>query len=143
MRDRCPSHKFLGTAVLSNYRVVCNKVKRDGINYCAGIKKSAGDEVFGALYKLTPSDIKALDVDEGCYAGTVHYYRDDMDFYVKNRETGELFNAFTYLVAKPVSPKKPTLEYSEKIFQGCRDHGFPDEYMRNLRKWFLMEPQAL
>ena len=143
MRDRCPGYKLRGTAVLYNYRVVCNKVKSDGINYCAGLKKSTGNKVLGALYKLTPSDIKALDVDEGCYAGTVHYYRDEKDFYVKNRETGEPVNAFTYFVARPVTPKKPTLEYWEKIFQGCRDHNFPEEYVKNLRKWFLMEPDKL
>ena len=142
MRKRCPGHKLVGIAVLANHRVVCNKAKSDGVNYCAGIIESPGDEVLGGLYKLTPGDIKRLDKDEGCWKGTEHYYRDAGDFYVKNRASGLVINAFTYFVAKPVPPKKPATEYAEIIFQGCRDHGFPEEYVKNLRGWFLMESET-
>ena len=139
MRKRCPGHELAGIAVLANHRVVCNKAKSDGINYCAGIIESPGDEVLGVLYKLTPRDLERLDDEEGCYAGTIHYYRDARDFYVKNRATGEVINAFTYFVARPVAPQKPAPEYAEIIFQGCRHHGFPDEYVKNMGRWFLID----
>ena len=139
---RCPDHKPKGTAVLSNHRVVCNKKGDNGVDFYAGIVCSPGDEVLGALYQLTEADINRLDASEGCIEGGRHYIRNEKDFFVRNRETGEVINAFTYFVVKPLVPKKPTTVYAEKIFQGCRDHGFPDEYMRNLRKWFLMEPET-
>ena len=142
MRKRCPYHQLVGTAVLADHRVVCNKAKSDGVNYCAGIIKSPGDEVFGALYKLIPGDLESLDVEEGCYAGTKHYYRDAREFNVRNRTTDEIINAFTYFVSKPVAPKRPALDYAQKIFQGCHDHGFPKEYVKNLERWFLMDPEA-
>ena len=142
MRKRCPGHQLIGIAVLANHRVVCNKAKRDGVNYCAGIIESPGDEVLGVLYKLTARDLERLDDEEGCYAGTEHYYRDAGDFYVKNRATGEVINAFTYYVARPVAPKKPAPEYAEIIFQGCRHHGFPDEYVKNMGRWFLMDSET-
>jgi hypothetical protein len=142
MRKRCPGHELAGIAVLANHRVVCNKAKSDGVNYCAGIIQSPGDEVLGALYKLTPGDIKSLDKEEGCWEGTEHYFRDAVDFYVKNRATGEVINAFTYFVARPVAPQKPAPEYAEIIFQGCRHHGLPEEYVKNLRRSFLMEPET-
>ena len=142
MQTRCPSHKRLGTAVLSGHRVVCNKAKSDGVNYCAGIIESPGDKVLGALYKLTPSDLESLDHEEGCYAGTKHYYRDAKEFNVRNWATGVVINAFTYFVSKPVAPKKPTRDYAQKIFEGCCDHGFPKEYVKNLERWFLMDPET-
>jgi len=142
MRKRCPSHQLVGIAVLANHRVVCNKAKSDGVNYCAGIIKSPGDEVLGALYKLTPSDIRRLDKEEGCWEGTEHYFRDAVDFNVRNLATGIVINAFTYFVAKPVPPKKPATEYAEIIFDGCHDHGFPKEYIKKLERWFLMHAEA-
>ena len=140
MRRRCPGHKRVGTAVLSDHRVVCNKVGDNRVDFYAGIIVSPGDEVIGVLYQLTPEDIKELDKKEGIKE-LIHYYRDEKDFYVKNRETGELVNAFTYFVVSPVTPKKPTFEYAEKIFQGCRDHNFPEEYVKKLRSWFFVDPE--
>ena len=139
---RCPDYKVLGTASLGNYRVVCNKKASNGFDFYAGIIKSPGEEVFGALYQLTANDLARLDKSEGCYDGTAHYYRDENAFYVKDRSTGELVNAFTYFVAKPVTPQKPTTEYAKKIFQGCRDHRLPKAYEDKLRRWFLMEPET-
>ena len=142
IRKRCPSHQLVGTAVLSNHRVVCNKKGDNGVDFYAGIVCSPGDEVLGALYHLTQDDITRLDVNEGCNEARIHYIRNGKDFYVKNHKTGKVTNAFTYFVAKPVAPKKPSLGYATKIFQGCRDHGFPEEYVKNLERWFLMDPEA-
>ena len=136
---RCPAFKTIGTAALSNHRVVCNKKGKNSVDFYAGIFCSPGDEVLGALYQLTEEDITRLDAIEGCNDGGKHYIRNEMDFFVRNRETGQVINAFTYFVSKPVAPQKPTSEYAAKIFQGCRDHRFPDEYVKNLRRWFFME----
>ena len=141
MRTRCPSHKRLGTAVLSGHRVVCNKVGDNGVDFYAGIIVSPGDEVLGALYRLTPENIAKLDKREGIEEKD-HYYRDAKEFNVRNRATGVVINAFTYFVSKPVAPKKPTRDYAQKIFEGCRDHGFPKEYVKNLERWFLMDPET-
>ena len=136
---RCPGFKAKGTAVLSNHRVVCNKKGDNGVDYYAGIVCSPGDEVLGALYQLTEEDITRLDVSEGCKDGGRHYIRNEKDFFVRNRETGQVINAFTYFVVEPVPFKKPTSEYAAKIFMGCRDHGFPEEYVKDLRKWLLIK----
>ena len=142
MRKRCPGHQLVGIAVLSNHRVVCNKKGDNGVDYYAGIDCSPGDEVLGALYQLTEKDITSLDVSEGCKDGGRHYIRNEMDFFVRNRETGQVINAFTYFVVESVGSKKPTSGYAAKIFQGCHDHGFPKEYVKNLERWFFMDPQT-
>jgi gamma-glutamylcyclotransferase (GGCT)/AIG2-like uncharacterized protein YtfP len=121
--------------------VVCNKVGDNGVDFYAGIIVSPGDEVLGALYQLTPQDIKKLDKREGIEEKD-HYYRDAKEFNVRNRATGVVINAFTYFVSKPVAPKKPTRDYAQKIFKGCRDHGFPKEYVKNLERWFLMDSET-
>ena len=141
MRTRCPDHKILGTAVLSGHRVVCNKVGDNGVDFYAGIIVSPGDEVLGALYRLTPENIAKLDKREGIKEKD-HYYRDAKEFNVRNRTTGEVINAFTYFVSKPVTPKKPSRDYAQKIFQGCHDHGFPKEYVKKMQRWFLMDPET-
>jgi gamma-glutamylcyclotransferase (GGCT)/AIG2-like uncharacterized protein YtfP len=112
-----------------------------GVDFYAGIIVSPGDEVLGALYQLTPQDIKKLDKREGIEEKD-HYYRDAKEFNVRNRATGVVINAFTYFVSKPVAPKKPTRDYAQKIFEGCRDHGFPKEYLKNLERWFLMDSET-
>ena len=139
---RCPDHKPKGTAVLSNHRVVCNKKGDNGVDFYAGIVCSPGDEVLGALYQLTEKDITRLDDSEGCKEYGRHYIRNEKDFFVRNRETGEVINAFTYFVVKPITPKKPTSEYAEKILQGCRDHHFPEEYVKKLRSLFFVDPET-
>jgi len=139
---RCPGFKVKGTAVLSKHRVVCNKKGDNGVDYYAGIVCSPGIEVLGALYQLTEEDLASLDVSEGCKDGGRHYFRNKKDFFIRNRETGQVINAFTYFVVEPVDPKKPTLGYAAKIFQGCHDHGFPKEYVKNLERWFLMDPET-
>lgn len=138
---RCPGFKAKGTAVLSNHRVVCNKKGDNGLDYYAGIVCSPGDEVLGALYQLTKEDITSLDLSEGCKDGGRHYVRNAKDFFVRDRETGQIINAFTYFVVDPVASKKPTLGYATKIFQGCRDHGLPEKYVKTLRTWFLMKSE--
>ena len=142
MRKRCPGHQLVGIAVLSNHRVVCNKKGDNGVDYYAGIVCSPGDEVLGALYQLTKEDITSLDLSEGCKDGGRHYVRNAKDFFVRDRETGQIINAFTYFVVDPVASKKPTLGYATKIFQGCRDHGLPEKYVKTLRTWFLMDPET-
>ena len=142
MRKRCPGHQLVGIAVLTNHRVVCNKKGDNGLDYYAGIVCSPGDEVLGVLYQLTEEDIASLDVSEGCKDGGRHYIRNEKDFLVRSRETGQVINAFTYFVVEPVALKKPTSEYAAKIFKGCRDHGFPKEYVKNLERWFLMDSET-
>jgi len=142
MLSRCPEYQLKGTAVLANYRVVCNKKGSNGVEFYAGIIPSLGDDVLGALYQLTPTDLSNLDRREGFNGKGMHYTRNGEVFWVKNRKTGENVNAFTYTVASPVAPKKPTPEYAQIILEGCRDHDFPEEYTKNLRRWFLMEPET-
>ena len=138
---RCPDHKPKGTAVLSNHRVVCNKKGDNGVDFYAGIVCSPGYEVLGALYQLTEEDINRLDDSEGCIENGRHYIRNEKDFFVRNRETGQVINAFTYFVVKPLVAQKPTFEYAQKIFQGCHDHGLQEEYVKTLRTWFLMKSE--
>jgi gamma-glutamylcyclotransferase (GGCT)/AIG2-like uncharacterized protein YtfP len=142
MRKRCPGHQLVGTALLSNHRVVCNKKSDNGVDYYAGIHCSSGDAVLGALYQLTEEDITSLDVSEGCKDAGRHYIRNEKDFFLRNWETGQVINAFTYFVVEPVGSKKPTSGYAAKIFQGCHDHGFPKEYVKNLERWFFMDPET-
>jgi gamma-glutamylcyclotransferase (GGCT)/AIG2-like uncharacterized protein YtfP len=129
---RCPENRRIGTAVLSGYRVVCNKKGKDGMNFYAGLVESQQDEVLGALYHLSAENIHTLDGIE------IGYYRNYDKFYVKNRETGEQTDCFTYWVTNRISPQKPRAKYWERISKGCRDHEFPEEYSKNLLRWFQM-----
>src|SRR5262245_45116756 len=59
MLRRCPGSKFVGVAVLRDWRwFICAR------GY-ANITRSPGDIVYGLVYSLTPRDEKLLDGYEG------------------------------------------------------------------------------
>jgi hypothetical protein len=132
IKDRCPSCEFKGVAVLNGKKVVCNKLSKNKIDHFAGLVDSPTDQVMGVLYQLSSEDISYLDGKEK------GYHRNTGEFLVEEIGTGRPIDCFTYLVTNPVTPHRPTAEYLERILKGCRDHEFPEEYSKNLLRWFQM-----
>jgi gamma-glutamylcyclotransferase len=98
----------------------------------ANVAPRPGDQVWGALYRLTPVDADRLDrtegVDKGAYrrlAVTVH------------AKSGALVSAFTYRSEISHPERKPSRRYLRLLLSGARDLGLPAEWVERLRAWPL------
>jgi gamma-glutamylcyclotransferase len=112
-------------ARLDNFRLVFNMHGGDGDGQVFANIMPPGEAVLGVVYRCSPEALKALDAyEEGYERGHVQVVL----------ENGEKRDAVTYF-AKPAHVSncaRPSAEYLQRILDGARQHGLPDEYIRGL-----------
>jgi gamma-glutamylcyclotransferase (GGCT)/AIG2-like uncharacterized protein YtfP len=123
MRLRCPGAKLLGTATLKGYRF---QIGRDGF---ATVGPAAGKTVFGALWRLTLRDLRALDAYEDIARGL--YTRTTMDV---RPSRGGTVPAILYLAARSQSGR-PQKGYLRGVIASARTLNFPAAYRREIARW--------
>lgn len=115
MLRRCPDAEPLTQAILYGYRLTY----RRGV---ATVEKAdKKDRVYGALYRISKRDMKALDTYEG-YPRV--YYRDTIQ--VETRGMGKI-HAMTYKMHKHFEVSPPRAGYYEIIQEGYQNWGLPTE----------------
>ena len=115
MLRRCPDAEALTQAILFGHRLTY----RRGV---ATIEKARRkDRVYGALYRISKRDLKALDTYEG-YPRV--YYRDTIQ--VEARGMGSV-RAITYKMHKHFEFSLPRAGYYEIIQEGYRNWGLPTD----------------
>lgn len=113
MMERCPDAEPLTQAILYGYRLTY----RRGV---ATIEKAdRKDRVYGALYRISKRDLKALDIYEGY---PYLYYRDVVQVEAKGMG---LVRAITYKMHKHFEFSPPRAGYYEIIQEGYRNWGLP------------------
>lgn len=118
MLTRCPDAEPLTQAVLHGYRMVY----RRGV---ATVEKAGKhDRVYGALYRISKRDLKALDIYEGY---PYLYYRDTVE--VEARGIG-LVCAMTYKMHQHFELSPPRAGYYEIIEEGYRNWYLPVESLK-------------
>jgi len=110
MKNRCPDSVPLVRVKLNGYRLEFNRV--------ADIVEEDGAVTWGAIYTVSPEDIKSLDRYEG-------YPR----FYTKIQvevedQQGEVYQAFAYIMTVK-GCKEPSDGYYRIIEEGYRDWDLP------------------
>ena len=123
MRSRCPGAKLLGTAKLRSFRF---RINRDGY---ATVVPDARKTVFGALWRLTVRDLRALDAFEEIDRGI--YIRTRVDVRLPR---GGAIPAIIYL-ATNAEPGRPQRRYIRGIVESARHFKFPAAYRRELSQW--------
>lgn len=116
MKRRCPASEPLHTAVLENYRLCFRRY--------ADIGPENGAAVHGALWKVTPACMRALDMFEGSE------YR---HITVNVAAEGKTFEAVAYVMhgAPPLAP--PDIAYYREIAVGYQDWGLDEQRLRRAR----------
>jgi gamma-glutamylcyclotransferase (GGCT)/AIG2-like uncharacterized protein YtfP len=117
MAERCPESKPKIVATLPNYKLIFAGYSRVRKGAEAAIKGSKGDKVIGALYEITEGGLRKLDKIEGYPANYKHL--NVMVF----TDSGEAFEAVTFIKAAQEEEGKPSPEYLSVIQQGYRDWG--------------------
>jgi gamma-glutamylcyclotransferase (GGCT)/AIG2-like uncharacterized protein YtfP len=122
MAARCPTAVPLGTAELSGWRYV---IMLDGY---ASIVPTAGGVVHGAVWRLTPRDLAALNAYESLDSGL--YRRRTLTV----RRDSRSAQALVY-VGRDGGPGRPQSGYHAAVVEAARTWGFPDRYVAELGRW--------
>ena len=105
MKKRCPDCTFIKKIILSNYKLTFRS--KYG---AADIEKNINKKVYGALYTISKSDEKKLDI-----------YEEYPTLYKKKyfRYGGK--KIMTYIMVRKTKLVPPTTKYLNKIKQGYKD----------------------
>lgn len=121
MRRRCPGAAAVGPARLAGYRFI---MSADGY---ASVAPAAGDTVHGVLWRLTPSDVAALNAYEAVDSGL---YRRRLLPVVQD---GRRRRALVY-VGRRAREGRPKPGHLADIMRAARDWRLPEPYLRRLAR---------
>ena len=126
--DRTPSANLIGAARAAGYRLVFDKVGKDGSGKADCERTGApADVVHGAVFRIAHSDRPALDSAEGLgYGYDAFEIRVDTDL--------GIVSALTYLATKKDSRLKPLTWYMHHVVHGARQCGLPDAYVAAIER---------
>jgi gamma-glutamylcyclotransferase (GGCT)/AIG2-like uncharacterized protein YtfP len=135
MRQRCPSHIVIGPAVLHGYRLTFPRRGRNWAGGVAGIVRDEHAVVRGALYRLSPDDLRALDAMEG----VAHDRYRRVDVIVRTSDGRELAAIAYEAVPEPGGPFEPHATYLNAMIAGARDHGIDEGVLLDAAQWLTVE----
>jgi gamma-glutamylcyclotransferase (GGCT)/AIG2-like uncharacterized protein YtfP len=135
MRERCPSSRFVGIAVLRRYRFKITQESTNSGGGVADVVKDTGANVWGVVYQVSDLDVGKLDLREGYRPGrTANSYerRECMVFLDNDNKTPA--TVFAYFGNKRESnPPLPTKNYMARIVSGATHWHLPEDYVCALR----------
>jgi len=126
--DRAPSAERKGSGSVAGYRLVFDKVGRDGSGKADCERTDAPlDAVHGALFQIAGRDRQALDRAEGLGNGY-----DAVQISVLT-DSGEVL-ALTYLATRKNSALRPYTWYLRHVLAGARQSGLPARYIEAIER---------
>ena len=135
----CPGHVFLGPARLEGYRLAFTLPDAEWRGGVADIIESHGDEVWGALYRLTDADLLPLDAYEGFDprgpSESNDYARRKIRLASTPRDILQA-EAWTYFVREPQGHVAPSALYRDVLIEGAIERGLPAAYIETMRRTF-------
>jgi Uncharacterized conserved protein len=109
MASRCPEAEFITKATLPNYKLIF------GAGGFATVETHEGEEVEGAIWEITDSCTKALDM----YEGFPHFYgKEDITV---NLPDGSKQKVMVYIMTPGYTIEPPSNSYYICIAQGYKD----------------------
>ena len=120
MTLRCPDARIIGTAVISDYRLMF-KGSKSG-SYLT-IEEAPGMEVPVGVWEVSDRDELALDRYEG-YPG--FYYKKELTLPIEGIRSGKvrMRDAFVYIMHEERSLGVPTPSYLQTCLTGYKHFGF-------------------
>jgi gamma-glutamylcyclotransferase len=125
MLTRCPSAMMIGPAMLPEHRLVFNRSGTYRPGGVANVELSAGERVYGILWKMATGDFARLDHTEDPRT----YQRERARVYSLR---GQPYDCHVYL-AIPDQPDLPDHDYLDSLIQAGQNAGLPPEYLTKLR----------
>jgi gamma-glutamylcyclotransferase len=135
MRERCPSSRFVGIAVLRDHKLAFT---RESVNRGCGVADVVaedGAQVWGVVYEIADLDVGKLDTSEGFRPGRDKnsYYRRERLVFLDGEDQRPL-TVSAYFGDPQPNPPPPNAAYKSLILAGARHWHLPEEYIRELEQ---------
>jgi gamma-glutamylcyclotransferase (GGCT)/AIG2-like uncharacterized protein YtfP len=135
MRERCPSSRFVGIAVLRDHKLAFT---RESVNRGCGVADVVaqdGAQVWGVVYEIDDLDVGKLDAAEGFTPGREKnsYYRRECLVFLDGDGQRPL-KVSTYFGNPQPSPPLPNAAYKNLILTGARYWHLPEKHIRELEQ---------
>jgi hypothetical protein len=131
VRARCTNAKLVAVAKLPDHRLAFygNSPVWDGAEET--VRSSLGQDVWGVIYELTPSDKEKLDDwQDALFDGSGAYFHSPAKV---TDQAGKVYSVLLYKKSNLGDPQKPSEEYLDFIVQGAVERGLPSAYAEQLR----------
>ena len=116
MKKRCKDSKYIGCHKLKGYKLVFRHLYYGG--GVADVEKKKNSTVLGAIFKITKTDEKKLDV-----------YEDFPKVYIKKYFKLYGRKVMFYYMPKKTKTIPPSKRYLNLIIQGYKDCGYKNNYI--------------
>ena len=135
MKRRCPSARFVSTAMLKSNRLDFTRKSRRRDCGTADIVAQSGCDVWGVVYEIDENDLPALDDAEEFLLGRAEngYTRQER-YVLPGGDAGPPLRVALYVAEKQENPPLPNQEYKDLILEGARHWGLPREYVAALER---------
>jgi hypothetical protein len=137
MRERCPSARFVCTALLPGHRLAFTRKSRDRGCGVADAVPEKLDSVWGVAYEIGELDFGNLDRSEGFVAGRNKkenaYTREERHVFAEGDQNKPL-SAWVYFAEQQANPPPPSEEYRRLIVEGAKYWHLPSEYVARLEQ---------
>lgn len=127
MAQRCPGAVSRGPALLEGFALAFDRWSDRRGGYVADVQPSAGNSVWGVLWRVSAGHLLSLDRYEGVAAGA--YRREPVRVLAGARDV----EAIVYRVCAPVPPGPPPAAYLALMTEGAAEHNLPAGYVAALR----------
>lgn len=131
MKERCPSARFVGVAMLRDYRLAFTRKSLKRNFGVADAVADAGHSIWGVVYKVDDRDIGGLDSSEGYSPrrGENAYRREERRVFLEGDSAKPLAVA-VYFATPDSNPTLPNQAYKDQILAGARWWHLPEDYVR-------------
>jgi gamma-glutamylcyclotransferase len=136
MQRLCPGHVFLGPARLADHWLAFTLPDDEWQGGVADVRPSAGDEVWGALYRLETRHLRALDTYEGFDPNGPVEANEYVRRLVEVDQGGTAREAWCYFVRTPHGHVAPSDFYRAALIEGATERGLPPHYLEAMRQAF-------
>lgn len=126
MRYRCPSAKVIGTAEISDYRLLFKGSKTGAY---LTIEKQKGSVVPVGIWEVSAADERSLDRYEGF---PNFYYKTEMSLDIKAIRTGKIRRrkCFVYIMHEERELALPSRSYVRTCIEGYFNFDFNTKYLK-------------
>ena len=135
MRERCPSSRFMGIAVLRDHKLAFTRESDDRSCGVADVVAENGTQVWGVVYEIADLDVGKLDACEGFRPGRDKnsYYRRECLVFLDGEDQRPL-TVSAYFGDPQPNPPLPNAAYKNLILAGARHWHLPEDYIGELEQ---------
>jgi len=133
IRERCPSARFLGVAVLLDHRLTFSRYSSTRNCGVADVVESEGSEVWGVVYDIDEQDVGNLDKKEGFQPGSKNnsYRREQRHVFLDGHWEKPFAVAIYFAIPEPGS-HLPSQKYKDLILSGANYWHLSEKYIRDI-----------